>query len=96
MPILREHLRASRLLLGHSNKLVHQLMDEACKKYPGIMHRTWGHDLDDVSLIGRLLGKDAEDEAFLHLLMDDGYVNKEDYQFLLKSKHVALSSPISQ
>ncbi|GAI62398.1 unnamed protein product [marine sediment metagenome] len=57
-------------------------MDEACKKYPGKIHRTWGHDLDDVILIGQLLGKDAEDEAFLHLLMDEGYVNKEDYAFL--------------
>ncbi len=81
MPILREHLKASKLLLGHSNKLVHQLMDEACKKYPGEMHRTWGHDLDAIMRIGQLLGKDAEDEAFLHLLMDEGYVDKKDYQF---------------
>ena len=56
-------------------------MDEACKKYPGKIHRTWGHDLDAIMLIGRLLGKGAEDEAFLHLLMDEGYVNKEDYNF---------------
>ena len=86
MPILREHLKASRLLLGHSNKLVHQLMDEACKKHPGKIHRTWGHDLDDIIRIGQLLGEDAEDEALLHLLMDMGFIDKEDYQPLVKRR----------
>ena len=80
MPILREHLKASKFLLGHSNKIVHQLLDEASLKYPGIGHRTFGHDLEAVKLIGKLLGKDAENEAFLHLLQDWGWVNSDDYK----------------
>ena len=82
MPSLREHLKASRLLLGSSNAIVHRLMDEAAKRYPGRAHRTYGHDVEATELIGRLLGPEAQMEALLHLLQDWGWVTKKDYAFL--------------
>lgn len=86
MPSLREHRKASKLLLGKSNKLIHQLLDEAVTRYPGRAHRTFGHDIEAVELIGKLLGQEAEDEAFLHLLMDWGWVTKEDYEGIQHSE----------
>jgi len=75
----QEHLRASKVLLGHSDPLVHNLMDRSVRML-GYKYRYINHNMEYIYHIGKLLGKEAELEAFLHLLMDMELVTKYDYR----------------
>jgi len=75
----REHLRASKVLLGYCDPLVHTLMDREVRML-GYRYRYVSHNMEYIHNIGKLLGKEAELQAFLHLLMDMGLVSKYDYR----------------
>jgi len=75
----REHLRASKVLLGYSDPLVHSLMDREVRML-GYKYRYVSHNMEYIHNIGELLGKGAELQAFLHLLIDLGFVTKYDYR----------------
>jgi len=75
----REHLRASEVLLGYSDPLVHSLMDQEVRML-GYKYRYIRHNMEYIHKIGELLGKEAELQAFLHLLMDMGLVTRYDYR----------------
>ncbi len=75
----QEHLRASKVLLGHADPLVHNLMDRDVRLL-GYKYRYLNHNMEYVHNIGKLLGKEAELEAFLHLLVDMGLVARYDYR----------------
>jgi len=75
----REHLRASKVLLGDSDPLVHSLMDREVRML-GYKYRYISHNMEYIHNIGELLGKEAELQAFLHLLIDIGLVTKYDYR----------------
>ncbi len=75
----REHLRASEVLLGYSDPLVHGLMDQEVRML-GYKYRYIRHNMEYIHKVGELLGKEAELQAFLHLLMDMGLVTRYDYR----------------
>jgi len=75
----QEHLRASKVLLGHSDPLVHSLMDRSVRML-GYKYRYINHNMEYIHHIGELLGREAELEAFLHFLMDMELVTKYDYR----------------
>jgi len=81
----REHLRASKVLLGSSDPLVHALMDQEVRML-GYKYRYISHNMEYIENIGRLLGREAELQAFLHLLMDMELVTKYDYRKRRKGK----------
>lgn len=62
----QKHLQLSKQLLGYSNPLVHDILD---RSLPIEEHRRT-HTPETIKLIGQLLGKDAEREAWLHLFAD--------------------------
>jgi hypothetical protein len=70
MPNRKEHLKISKDLLGYCNPMVHDILD---KSLPIAEHRRT-HRPETCQLIGQLLGKDAEREAWLHLFADYGIV----------------------
>ena len=72
MPSLKRHLKASKELLGTANPLVHQILDSPS---PKLEHR-YRHNPHTVEEIGKLLGEDAEREAWLHIFMDWGLVKE--------------------
>ncbi|HHW41677.1 MAG TPA: hypothetical protein GXX19_11145 [Syntrophomonadaceae bacterium] len=80
MPPLREHLKAARKLLGHSDPLVHRLLDRAVERL-GPRHRFVSHNQEYIKFIGQMLGREAALEATLHLLQDWGLVEPSDYRF---------------
>jgi len=75
----QEHLRASKVLLGHSDPLIHNLMDRSVRML-GYKYRYINHNMEYIHRIGELLGREAELEAFLHFLMDIELVTKYDYR----------------
>jgi len=75
----REHLRASKVLLGYSDPLVHSLMDREVRML-GYKYRYVRHNMEYIHQIGELLGEQAELQAFLHLLMDIGLISQYDYR----------------
>jgi len=75
----REHLRASKVLLGYSDPLVHSLMDREVMML-GYKYRYIRHNMEYIHQIGELLGEQAELQAFLHLLMDIGLISQYDYR----------------
>lgn len=82
MPSQKEHLRASKKLLGTSNPWVNSLMDLPSPKKEH-RHR---HVPETVRLIAELLGTDENlkreirREGWLHLFMDWGLVDEADYK----------------
>ena len=74
MPTKRVHLKANKELLGYCNSLVHDILDS---RLPIAEHRRT-HDPRTIRLIGELLGKDAEREAWLHFLLDYGLAEKPE------------------
>lgn len=84
MPSRREHLRASKKLLGTANPWVHSLIDLPSPKKE---HR-YRHSPETVRLIVELLGtdenlkKEIRREGWLHLFMDWGWVDETDYKTL--------------
>ena len=66
MPNRREHLRASKVLLGYSNPIVHDILD----RYLPIEEHRRTHRPETMRRIGKLLGKEAETEAWLHFFLD--------------------------
>ncbi len=77
MPAKREHLRASRILLGTQTPVVHELLELAVKRQ-GIEHGYLISNPDYLGMIGELLGQEAKREAVLHILQDWGIVTQED------------------
>jgi len=74
VPSLRVHLKASRVLLGTCNVVVHRLLD---KPTYTLEHR-FRHNVDVINLIGEVYGGEAKREAWLHVFMDWGLVGKGD------------------
>lgn len=70
MPNLRIHLKASKMLLGTQEPLVHKILDFPS---PTLEHR-FRHNPKTVELIAELLGEDARREAWLHIFIDWGLV----------------------
>lgn len=66
MPNRKQHLRASKILLGYVEPLVHDILDRDIK---GIEHRIT-HEPKTVQRIGDLLGTRAKTEAWLHIFLD--------------------------
>ncbi|HXL02239.1 MAG TPA: hypothetical protein PK016_03855 [Candidatus Atribacteria bacterium] len=77
MPPKREHLRASRILLGTQTPVVHELLELAVRKQ-GMEHGYLVSNSDYLGMIGNLLGQEAKREAVLHILQDWGIVTQED------------------
>lgn len=76
MPSLKEHLKASERLLGTKNPLVHQILD-----FPKpVREHRYRHNPSTVLLIKELLGDEAKKEAWLHLFLDWGIVDKYDFK----------------
>jgi len=73
----REHLRASKILLGTQTPVVHELLELAVKRQ-GIEHGYLISNVDSLAMIGQLLGPEAKREAVLHILQDWGIVTSED------------------
>ena len=65
-PSLREHLRASKELLGYSNPIVHQILD----RYLPVEEHRRTHTPEYIKRIGELLGEEAKTEAWLHFFLD--------------------------
>lgn len=76
MPSQREHLRASKRLLGTANPLVHRIFDMPSPKREH-RHR---HHPETARLIGELLGFEAKREAWLHLFIDWGIIEEKDWR----------------
>jgi hypothetical protein len=70
VPNLREHLKASKILLGTQNPLVHKILDF---QNATLEHR-FRHIPKTVEMITELLGEEAGREAWLHIFMDFGLV----------------------
>jgi hypothetical protein len=66
VPNRSSHLRASKQLLGYANPIVHDILDN---QSPTLEHR-YRHNPRTAHQIGEWFGKDAEREAWLHILMD--------------------------
>ncbi|MDD5497815.1 MAG: hypothetical protein PHP36_05245 [Atribacterota bacterium] len=77
MPAKREHLRASRILLGTQTPVIHDLLELAVRR-SGIEHGYLFSNSDYLAMIGQLLGQEAKREAVLHILQDWGVVTSED------------------
>jgi hypothetical protein len=67
---LKGHLKFSRRLLGYGEPVVHRILDAQ----NGTLEHRFRHTPVTVKMIGRLLGKEAEREAWLHLFVDWGWV----------------------
>ena len=74
MPTRSEHLKASKLLLGTKNPLVHDLLDRST---PIAEHRRT-HTPEYITKIQDLLGEDAGREAWLHFFMDYGIITWQE------------------
>ena len=70
MPNRRQHLRASKILLGTNNPIVHDLLDT----YLPIEEHRRTHTPENINQIGALLGAEAKTEAWLHFFLDYGIV----------------------
>jgi len=68
VPKRQVHLKVSKKILGYANPIVHDILDT---RLPISEHRR-SHNPETIILIGKLLGKDCEREAWLHFLMDYG------------------------
>lgn len=79
MPILKEHQRCVKRLLGKSNPLVHRFLDYNVRLY-GRDHRKFTHHYEYIKMLGRLLEEDVKNEAVLHILQDWGMITKDDYK----------------
>lgn len=66
MPNRSQHLKSSKFLLGHSNPIVHDLLD----RYLPIEEHRRTHTPENINAIGQLLGKEAKTEAWLHFFLD--------------------------
>jgi hypothetical protein len=74
MPNRKQHLKASKNLLGYSNSIVHDILD----KYLPIEEHRRTHNPQTIKQIGALLGKEAETEAWLHFFMDYHFIIRDD------------------
>ena len=72
MPSLRVHLKASKELLGTRNVIVHKILDNPS---PTLEHR-YRHNVKVVNLIGEVYGHEAKREAWLHVFMDWGLIER--------------------
>ena len=95
MPAKREHLRASRILLGTQTPVVHELLELAVKRQ-GMEHGYLISNSDYLGMIGQLLGQEAKREAVLHILQDWGIVTSEDvdhFSSFIPSRRKSTVSP---
>ena len=66
MPKRSQHLKASRVILGYSNPVVHDILD----RYLPIEEHRRTHTPETIAAIGDLLGPEARTEAWLHFFLD--------------------------
>ena len=76
MPAKREHLRASRILLGTQTPVVHELLELAVKRQ-GMEHGYLISNSDYLGMIGQLLGQEAKRGCFTYFArLGDSYLGR--------------------
>jgi len=79
-----EHIKASKVLLGWSIPLLHELID-ASSQIKGLGHGITGHNLDIINAANNFFGEKGRLEATLHILQDIGFVKEEDWRIMMNT-----------